>query len=99
MENTMTQMHPRNHLLLYSFLIFFASMPVQMVAQVSLQKDRSAEQAKRTKNGNIPPSHNVPIRGIAFHCCSCPVPCPCMFNAKDVEGCNIVRIFHITDGG
>ena len=40
-----------------------------------------------------------PIKGIIFHCCSCSVPCPCMFNAKDVEGCDITRIFHITDGG
>ena len=40
-----------------------------------------------------------PVRGVVFHCCSCAVPCPCMFSNKDVEGCNIVRIYHITDGG
>ncbi len=38
-------------------------------------------------------------KGLAFHLCSCAVPCPCMINDKDIEGCNIVRVYHFTAGG
>ncbi len=40
-----------------------------------------------------------PMRGILFHFCSCAVPCSCMFTSKNADGCNIVRVFHVTDGG
>lgn len=65
------------------------------LAQTAAQK--KAEAAKAATFTAYAVKH--PIRGIAFHCCSCAVPCPCMFNGKDIEGCNIVTIYHFTDGG
>jgi hypothetical protein len=39
------------------------------------------------------------VHGIAFHLCSCSLPCPCLFNGKDEEGCNVVKVYHYTSGG
>ena len=58
------------------------------------QADRAALRRRLAQQKALPP-----VRGLVFHCCSCAVPCSCMFNGKDIAGCNIVRVFHITDGG
>src|SRR4051794_27151867 len=58
------------------------------------KKERAALRRQLAKLKAMPP-----VRGVLFHCCSCAVPCPCMFTNENVEGCNIVRVYHITDGG
>lgn len=68
--------------------------------------NRQAQGKKRTplkKVQQIPPARHrplgKPIRGIAIHFCSCTAPCGCMFNTKDMEGCDLVAVYHYTDGG
>jgi hypothetical protein len=39
------------------------------------------------------------LKGIAFHFCSCDVPCPCMFAGEEPDSCRIIRVLHITEGG
>lgn len=57
---------------------------------------REQENSKNKKASQRP---RPPIRGIAIHFCSCAAPCGCMFATKDMEGCNLIGVYHIAEGG
>ncbi|MGV3617441.1 MAG: DUF1326 domain-containing protein [Fimbriimonas sp.] len=42
-----------------------------------------------------------PVKGIAFHLCSCSAPCPCMTSKteQDMEGCQLTGVYRFENGG
>ena len=71
-------------------MLLRATLPTVLFALVlGAPKDRPQRRAPAGK----------PVAGIAIHFCSCTAPCPCMFNPNDMESCDLVAVYHFTDGG
>ena len=80
----------RPHFWLRALAVLLAAATFATAAPPALR----AGPKKTAKKQKFPP-----VRGVAFHFCSCALPCSCMFTDKEAEGCTIVRVYHVTDGG